>query len=210
MQAEMNKVTMMLLFGSGLLLGFSNFFHRDELTPIYIGALILAIVPVFVLHYTLSRRKVHEVRAKELLEQAQNMATVRREVKSKIPKAPPRSDSQAAFEGSTKLGAVRSMAALVRKPILREKIMEICDFGDLVLETIRRMPCDTPAAVTFSEMHLARLSEALERFFEMYREGRQGTSPATEAHEVECFSAFITAFRKQQDYILLEGKTGKG
>jgi hypothetical protein len=78
----------------------------------------------------------------------------------------------------------------------------------MVLDTIRRMPEDTPAAVAFAENHLARLNEALERCFEMSRHNEYRNAPASlDAQEIECFSTFITAFRKQQENILTEGRS---
>jgi hypothetical protein len=155
-------------------------------------------------------QRADEERARELMNEAQLLAVVKREAKSKIPKSYPRRESPAAFEGSTKVGAVRSMAALVRKPMLREKILEICDFADVVLETIRHLPSDTPAAVTFSETHLSRFTEALEHCFELHKnETSFHQNKATmEAHEIECFSTFITVFKRQQDTILFESLNG--
>jgi hypothetical protein len=195
------------LFGTGILLGFSNFFQGNDYMPIYIGALILVFLPIAFFYGSGQKYQGDsERRARELIREAKKLAVVKREARSKIPKNSPRRESQAASVGSTKLGAARSMAALVRKPPLREKIIEICDFADVVLETIRRLPYDTPAAVTFCDAHLSRLNEALERCFEMHRSEREtyGANPTIDAHEVECFSVFILAFKKQQDSILFE------
>ena len=207
-KAAMNKTTMMILLGSGVLLGVSRFLIIEELIPVYIAALILVALPVAILHSALSQRSAVDARAEDAIREAQKLITARREVKSKIPKNAPRRDSKAAFVGSTKLFAARSMASLIRKARLRETIMEICDCADMVLETIRRMPKDTPAAVTFSETHLAKLTEALEKCFEMSRLDDYKRAPASiDRQEIECFATFITAFRKQQDNILFEGLT---
>ena len=173
------------------------------------AALILLILPVFLLTASVENKKREDLEeALEMMRDEQRMRMVRKEVKAKIPKNSPRRESDAAFVGSTKVGAARSMAALVRKPRLREKIMEICDFADMVLETIRHMPQDTPAAVAFAENHLEKLNEALERCFEMSRsEDYKHAPPSLDAQEIECFSTFITAFKKQQDNILIEGKS---
>jgi hypothetical protein len=199
-----------LLFGSGILLGFSNFFRSDELAPVYIAALILVFLPIALVYNKMKLQSATEARVRELQNEANNLALVKREAKSKIPKDLPRRESRAAFEGSTKVGAVRSMAQLLRKPKLREKIFEICDFADVVLETIRHLPGDTPAAVTFCETHLTRFTEALEHCFEMHRneEGPMAKQSLIEAHEVECFSTFITVFKRQQDTILFESMKG--
>ncbi|MDR3321449.1 MAG: hypothetical protein LBS93_03295 [Synergistaceae bacterium] len=206
----MNKLMVVLLFGSGILLGFSNFFHRDELTPVYIAALILILLPVALIINRIKMQSVKDARTFAMLNEAQNLAVVKREARSKIPKNSPRRESPAAFEGSTKVGAVRSMASLVRKPLLREKIIEICDFAEVVLETIRRLPNDTPAAKTFCETHLSRLAEALEHCFEMHKsdEMPESVQAMAEIHEVECFSTFITVFKRQQDTILFESMNG--
>ena len=206
----MNKSTMALLLGSGILLGFSRFLVIDELIPAYIAAIILVAVPIAILHHVLSRRRSAVTHAEDALREAQKLVSTRREVKSKIPKSAPRRDSQAAFDGSLKLSAARSMATLIRKARLREIVMEICDCADMVLETIRRMPKDTPAAVTFSETHLAKLTEALEKCFEMSRLEDYKHAPASiDKQEIECFAMFFTAFRKQQDNILFEGLASK-
>lgn len=208
----MSKFTIMLLFSSAILVFFSNYYRGDELTPVYIAVLILIWIPTGYLHKATRERATGEAKARALMQEAYSLSLARKEAKSKIPKNSPRRDSPAACEGSTKLGAVRSMAVLVRKPRLREKILEICEFGDVVLETIRRMPADTPAAVAFSETHLSRLSDALEHCFEMYRsdEYKKAASVDTDTYEIECFSAFITLFCKQQDGILFEGFSQKG
>ncbi|MDR1138043.1 MAG: hypothetical protein LBK91_06950 [Synergistaceae bacterium] len=205
----MNKYTVVFLFGTGVLLGASNFFSGDDRIPIYIAAFVLVLVPVYFLA-DFEKRKLEEDEAEKILStisESHRARVARNEVKSKIPKNSPRRESQAAFEGSTKLGSTRSMAMLVRKPRLREKILEICDFADMVLETIRRMPADTPAAVEFAEKHLAKLNEALAHCFEMSRcEEYKHAPPSLDAQERECFSAVITIFRKQQDNILFEGR----
>lgn len=206
----MNKLLAVLLFGSGVLLGFSDFFSPDDRIPVYMAALILVFLPLALVYNRMKLQNAAEARLREQWNEAQSLALVKREAKSKIPKEYPRRESPTAFEGSTKVGAVRSMAALVRKPALREKIYEICDFADLVLETIRHLPCDTPAAVVFCETQLTRFTEALERCFEMHRieDGSRARQSLIDAHEVECFSTFITVFKRQQDTILCEGLKG--
>jgi hypothetical protein len=203
----MNKFAVAFLFGTGILLGASNFLGVDDLVPAYIAVLIIVLMPVLLVAESERHRKEDSERAFEILQEAQKLKNVKKEVKSKIPANPPRDDSPAAFEGSTKVVAVRSMAMIVRKPRLREKIIEICDFADMVLETIRRMPADTPAAVAFAEHHLSKLTEALDRCFEMNKcEEYRHAAASLDAQEIECFGTFITAFRKQQENILTEGR----
>jgi hypothetical protein len=209
----MNKLLVVLLFGSGVLLGISDYFSPDDLVPVYMAALILVFLPLALVYDRMKLQSATEARQRELWNEAQNLALVKREAKSKIPKEYPRRESPAAFEGSTKVGAARSMATLIRKPALREKIYEICDFADLVLETIRHLPSDTPAAVVFCETQLSRFSEALERCFEMHRREDEPLARQSliDIHEVECFGTFITVFKRQQDTILFEGlKANKG
>lgn len=174
-----------------------------------VSSLFLTVLLCAAFLYLMKHKNVgHENQALELIKDAQKVKMARGEVKAKIPKNSPRRESPAAFEGSAKLGAARSMAVLVRKPRLREKILEICDFADMVLETIRRMPEDTPASVAFAENHLARLNEALERCFEMNKHDEYRNAPESlDTREIECFSTFITAFKKQQENILTEGKS---
>jgi hypothetical protein len=202
----MDKIAITLFFGTGVLLGFSRIFTSDELTPIYIGALLIVVLPVAFAYSGIRRKNEAEARALDVLREAQRLAVARREAKSKIPRGNPRRESDAARVGAAKLGAARSMAVLIRKPPLRSRVLEICDFADLVLETIRRMPDDTPAATTFSETHLTHLTGALEQIFKMSRvEEYNQNHPAIDASEIECFSAFITLFRTQQENILTEG-----
>jgi hypothetical protein len=191
------------------MLGLSNYISGDDRILIYIAAIILVFAPVY-LFINLERRKLKEDEAEKIISfinESHRARVEQKEARSKIPKNSPRRESQAAFEGSTKLGSARSMAVLVRNPRLREKILEICDFADMVLETIRRMPADTPAAVEFAEKHLAKLNEELERCFATSRREEYKHAPASlDAQEIVLFSTFITIFRKQQDNILLEGR----
>jgi hypothetical protein len=202
-----NKFALAFLFGTGVLLALSKFLGADEMAPAYVAALMLVILPIALVYDLDKRKSLDDERAMAILREAHNLNISRKEFKSKIPKNSPRRESSAAFEGAAKVGAARSMAAMVRKPRLREKILEICDFADMVLETIRRMPYDTPAAVAFSENHLSKLTEALERCFEMsHREDYKRAPESLDAKEIECFSIFIAAFKKQQENILIEGK----
>jgi hypothetical protein len=205
----MNKTAVTFLVGAGVLMVVSELFGGRGPTSVYVMLLILAALMYAV--FLRSAKRENEGRddqAFELMRDAQKIKIARSEVRAKIPKNSPRRESPAAFEGSAKLGAARSMAVLVRKPRLREKILEICDFADMVLETIRRMPEDTPAAVAFAESHLARLNDALERCFEMNKHDEYRNAPESlDAQEIECFSTFITAFKKQQENILTEGKS---
>jgi hypothetical protein len=205
----MNKAALVILLGSGVVLLMSDVVGRGHMMPTHIiSALALAVLPVYLVVTSMKTQKKDDLdEAVEIMRDVQRMRVARKEVKSKIPKNSPRRESRAAFEGATKVGSARSMATLVRKPRLREKILEICDFADMVLETIRRMPDDTPAATAFADNHLSKLNEALERCFEMSRHDEYKHAPASlDAQEIECFSTFITAFKKQQDNILLEGK----
>jgi hypothetical protein len=202
-----NKLTLAFLFGTGILLALSRFLGADEMTPAYVAALMLVLLTVMLIYDSDSRKDSDEERAMEILRETQTVSMARKEFQSKIPKDSPRRDSNAAFEGSAKVGTARSMASMVRKPRLREKILEICDFADIVLETIRRMPYDTPAAVAFSENHLSKLTEALERCFEMSkREDYKRAPKSLDEKEIECFSIFISAFKKQQENIIIESK----
>jgi hypothetical protein len=203
---------MYLLIAMGALFGMREMiFGGEKLMPRYVAyaAALAFVTALFYIGLSYVRRKDEEFesRAFELIRDAQRVKAARSEVKAKIPKNSPRRESPAAYEGATKVGSARSMAALVRKPRLREKILEICDFADMVLETIRRMPKDTPAAAAFAENHLSRLNDALERCFEMNRHDEyKNASESLDAQEIECFGSFITAFRKQQENILAEGR----
>jgi hypothetical protein len=204
----MNKTALLFLFGSGVLLCLSEFLGKGDVIHAYIIALMLVMASVYFVHVSMRHKKDdHALEVLEALQDEQKVRMARKEVKAKIPKDSPVRESRAAYEGATKVSSARSMAMLVRKPRLREKILEICDFADLVLDTIRHMPEDTPAAVAFAETHLAKLNEALERCFEMSKHDEYRYAPASlDAQEIECFGTFITAFRKQQDNILIEGR----
>ncbi|MDR1510452.1 MAG: hypothetical protein LBS53_12535 [Synergistaceae bacterium] len=208
----MNRHIGAFLIYTGVMIGVVNLVSGEIRVLPYIAAIVLVLTLVY-LFVNFGKQKMKKMKDDEVdeiissIKKSQRIRMEQREARSKIPKNSPRRESRAAFEGSTKLGSARSMAVLVRKPRLREKILEICDFADMVLETIRRMPADTPAAVEFAEKHLAKLNEALERCFEMNRCEEYRHAPASlDAQEIECFSAFITIFRKQQDNILLESR----
>lgn len=203
----------LLLFGSGILLGFTGWSRtigQNELIPICVFAIILAAGLLMSVLRRQRERAISEQRAEDALRDVQYISLMRREAKAKIPKNCPRRESKIARDGMVRLSAARSMAVLVRKPRLREEILWICDFADLVLETIRRMPEDTPAAVAFIENHLVRLQEALEQCFEIYRarDYKKATALDAEMRESECFGGFIAIFCKQQDSILFEGLDG--
>jgi hypothetical protein len=207
----MNKTALFLLMGLGAMLALTDILGRDEMMSAHIVlAMMMLFLPVYIVASSMRNKMGRDVEEACARRDANNVWMARREIRSKIPKSSPRRESRAAFEGSTKLGAARSMAALVRKPRLREKILDICEFADMVLETIRRMPSDTPAADVFAETHLSKLNDALEQLFEMSRSEEYKQAPAAlDAQEIECFGKFIVAFKKQQDNILLEGKTMK-
>ena len=160
-----------------------------------------------------SAKHIHEERAKESLMQASRFSGAWREARSKIPKNSPRRESGVVSNGMNRLSAVRSMAVLLRSASLRSRVMEICDLGDSVLETIRRMPNDTPAAVAFADKHLASLYDTLESRFKKDgakdKKERDNNQNESEAEEMECFNIFITLFAKQQDSILSEGRALK-
>lgn len=208
----MNRFAVMLFLASGALLGLSGLYRSNAPSPSLAILLLIALaaVPLATLWNKTKLRSEDEAKTEALMAEAHRLTLIRREVRSKIPKSKPRQDSQAAYEGSTKLVTARSMAAMIRKARLRQVILEICDFGDMILETIRRMPQDTPAAVVFSNTHLQKLTEALERCFEMSKDNEyRNAPPSVDAQEIECFSTFITAFKKQQDTILFESHTPK-
>lgn len=206
----MRPLNALAFVGAGILLALLRFIIIDELMPYYtIGIAAVSAVYLFVL----SRRRrwgmtEHEIdeRTVEAFRSAQQLIVARREVRARVPKNAPRRESKVAADGESRLTAARSMASLIRKTRLREVVLDICDCGDMVLETIRRMPTDTPAAFAFSDKHLAKLTEALEKCFELSRTpAYSAASSLVDRHEIECFTAFIFAFRSQQDCILFEG-----
>lgn len=210
----MRPLNALAFVGAGILLALLRFIIIDELMPYYtIGIAAVSAVYLFVL----SRRRrwgmtEHEIdeRTVEAFRSAQQLIVARREVRARVPKNAPRRESKVAADGESRLTAARSMASLIRKARLRETVLDICDCAEFVLETIRRMPTDTPAAVAFCETHLAKLTEALEKCFELSRVESYKHAPASiDRQEIECFAAFIFAFRRQQDSILFEGTVAK-
>ena len=179
-------------------------------------ALLLTIV-VFAIFYRAFSKKsakhILEERAKASLLEASKFSGAWREARSKIPKDSPRRESVVILSGMNKISAVRSMAVLLRSNNLRNRVMEICDLGDSVLETIRRMPNDTPAAVAFADKHLVSLYDTLESCFKTNgtkAEQEKGANRInSDPEEMECFNIFITLFAKQQDSILSEGRALK-
>lgn len=184
----------------------------DELIPIYVIAVTIMTV-VLAVHSVPRDSNGDPIDPATLaaFQSAQQVVMASREVKARVPKsAPRREDSAAARLGETKVTAARSMASLIRKARLRETVIDICDCADHVIETIRRMPEDTPSARIFSETHLSRFNEALEKCFELSRsEVYKSASAAIDREEIECFTTFIIAFRRQQDNILFEGLSKK-
>ncbi|MDR1482305.1 MAG: hypothetical protein LBI74_06745 [Synergistaceae bacterium] len=210
----MKRVALVILFCSGALIGLVKYFSIDRTTFAFMAFFFVLFIPVLPICLAAKSRSDKEERAKDAIEIAQGFVMARKEIRSRIPKNNPRRESNAAFEGAAKIGAVRSMAALLRKPGLRMIVLDVCDFADMVLETIRRMPCDSPAAVSFSENLLARLVDSIDLCFKSSgsRRDKPNTSSIADipdAQEIECFSLFITAIKKQQDLILFEGQ-GKG
>jgi hypothetical protein len=123
----MNKTVAAFLVGTGALILISEFLDSEGPMSIYGVSLLLLAVLFYVTFLHSKRRKKQggEVPQLELMRDAHKAKIARSEVKARIPKNVPRRESTAAFEGSAKLGAARSMAVLVRKPRRREKILEI-------------------------------------------------------------------------------------
>ena len=200
----MKKVALCVLLVFGVSAGLIRQFAIDHTMFAFVAVLLVLLIPVPLICIASRSSSQREDEARDALDAARGFVLTRREIRSRIPRNNPRRDSPAAFEGAAKIGAVRSMASLIRKPSLRMIILEVCDFADMVLETIRRMPCDSPAAVSFSENLLSRLVDALNISFEI--NAKDIASQTADAREIECFSFFITAIKKQQDLILFEGQ----
>jgi hypothetical protein len=203
----LKRVALYVLLASGVLIGLIWHFALDQTTFAFVAVLLILLIPVPLICIATRSSAQREEEVRGALEAARNFVLARKEIRSRIPKNNPRRESPAAFEGAAKIGAVRSMAPLLRKPNLRMIVLEVCDFADMVLETIRRMPCDSPAAVFFSENLLSRLVDALDICFEISCRDKNAASPTADAREIECFSFFITAIKKQQDLILFEGES---
>ena len=154
-----------------------------------------------------SAKHISEEKARQFVQEADRISGAWKEARSRIPKNNPRRESDVVLSGMNRLSAVRSMAVLLRSTPLRERVMEICDIADSVLETIRRMPNDTPAAVVFADKHLASLYDTLESSFKASgAKGKKAPSESSAAEEMEPFNPFISIFCKQQESILSEGK----
>lgn len=203
--------TFMWISISLLMASLARLLMIDELIPAYAVA-IGAATSLYILFQAAAAKKMRraeviDASTIDAFRTVQQIIAARRAVRDRVPRnAPRREESKAAEDGSARITAARSMASLIRKTRLREVVFDICDCGDLVLETIRRMPTDTPAAFVFSEKHLAKLTEALERIFEISRTpSYKEAASLVDKQEIECFTSFIFAFRKQQDCILFEG-----
>ena len=205
-------VTMFLfaIFGV-LLLSALHFRFPGEARAIFAFelALFLTLGIFSVFYRTFSRKsaqRIHEERAKQSMIEASKMSMAWKDARSKIPRDNPRRESGAVSSGMNKLSAVRSMAVLLRSQALRNRVLEICDLGDSVLETIRRMPNDTPAAVAFADKHLTSLYDVLECCFKS--DGAKplhNSADSSESESVERFNIFISLFCVQQESILAEG-----
>jgi hypothetical protein len=207
----MDNITLALLFGAGVLIGMTDLIGSGApLEPVYMAAVILAVVPIALVRSISRARRVRTDMSRAAASGIRSFSELKREARLKIPNDLPARESDAALVGLTKLGAARSMAMLIRKPILRGKITEICDFADIVLDTIRHMPSDTPAATTFCETHLSRLIDALDYCFSAKEEEsarvKDDARALTDRHELECFNTFLSVFKRQQEFILMESK----
>lgn len=203
----MRKYAYLLLFMSIFLLGAARLQGGVSMSTLVYGA--MAVVSSVTLAALLKSRResiIMRQYAEMELRRAHCDQLARREAKAKIPKNSPRRESSLVRDGAVKLSAVRSMAALIRRPHVRERVLEVCDLADLVLETIRRVPNDTPAAKVFIEKNLASLQEAIDFSFEICRNPEYKELAANEAHEIEFFGSFVNTFCKQQDTILHESK----
>lgn len=148
--------------------------------------------------------------AREAFIEAHRMVTARRAVRSLVPKAGPVRDSRAAHEGAYRITSARSLASLVQKEHLRRIAIDICDMGDMILETIRKMPADTPSAVAFCDKSLEAFCDMLERSLKMSRTKEYREAGSTlDRQEMESFAAFIYEFRRQQENILFEGRVAR-
>lgn len=181
----------------------------DDLVPVYIAATIAVSLPFFlrraIIWRSLRREEDIPQETIEAFQQAQQLISARRQMRDRVPKhAPRRDDSEAAEIGANKIAAARSMAALIRKHDLRDMVSDICDCAEIVVETIRRMPADTPASATFADEHLNKLIEAIDAFFSLSKQLGPNIS-RVEIRGGDIFAAFILAFRQQQTHIIFEG-----
>lgn len=156
------------------------------------------------------RGGVARLRDEEMMQafrEAHKIVIARRQVRAHVPKsAPRREDSVAAHEGAVRITSARSIASLIRRARVRETALDLCDLADMVLETIRRMPADTPSAYTFCDVLLSSFYDTLERMLKTNASNSSGDDAALDRREMANFAAYIHAFRRQQENIIFEGR----
>ena len=196
----MSKSNIFLL--SGLLLALFLYKVPDEMDVMALP--LLMFIPLLFLLKS-KNRKVGVSQNTSRVESV--VAPEKREALARIPRSNQKRRSNLISDGAGRLKSIRTMAELVRKPSLRARIVELCDFADVVIDTISYMPEDTPAAEEFVTNNLERFRDSVERTFQEYRKGEYKVSSSLKDndYDVECFSAFLTVFSKQQKSILNEG-----
>ena len=135
--------------------------------------------------------------------------SIKREAISKIPKQQTHRKSSVADTCYAKISTVRNMADLIRKPILRKHVLEICDLANIVTDTICYMASDTISANIFAYSQLEELQKAVEHCFEIYRCKEYShikRLDIMDVSDINRFDAFIASFTKQQRLIIEENK----
>ena len=136
--------------------------------------------------------------------------SIKREALSRIPKQQKQRKSPVADTCYTKISTVRTMAELIRNPILRKHILEICDLANIVTDTICYTKSDTVSADKFAHAHLEKFQMAVENCFKVYRckeyphIKKIDTMNLSDLHH---FDAFIASFAKQQRLIIEENNS---
>ena len=109
----------------------------------------------------------------------------------------------------TKIKSLRTMSELVRKPTLRQRYLEACELSEVVAETIRRMPEDSSAALSFFNVGLAEIEKALEAHFAIHRSKEYKKIEKVD-HLLFCdvkhCEDIILRLRRYQEEILEEGR----
>lgn len=133
--------------------------------------------------------------------------SIKREALSRIPQQHILRKSPTADVCYAKIATVRNMADLIRNPMLRKHILEICDLADIVTDTICRTKSDTFSADNFAHAHLEKLQVAVENCFKVYQCKEYAYIKKIDSiniSDIHHFDTFITAFSKQQRLIIEE------
>lgn len=139
--------------------------------------------------------------------------SIKREALSRIPKQQKQRKSPVADTCYAKISTARTMAELIRNPLLRKHVLEICDLANIVTDTICYTKSDTVSAGAFAHSHLEKLLNEVEHCFKIYRCKEYSHIKKIDLmnlSDLHHFDAFIASFTKQQRLIIEENNSPLG